>query len=116
MVVSAPESVNVAGTLASATLSRKVSQRVINPELYRQRPPPWGQQEMKAWARTCVTSFVVGFFWGGGGGGGGGNGGLETGTPHGHLWLRHLTHIWWDTHPFRKCISEHIGVNNITLN
>ncbi|KAL8616651.1 hypothetical protein ACOMHN_031633 [Nucella lapillus] len=52
MVVSAPESVNMAGTLASASLSRKVSQRVINPDLYKEKAPPWGQQEMKAWART----------------------------------------------------------------
>ena len=54
MVVAAPESVNVAGTMASASLSRKVSQRVINPNLYREKPPPWGHQDMKAWAKTYV--------------------------------------------------------------
>ncbi|XP_070208925.1 coiled-coil domain-containing protein 87-like isoform X4 [Littorina saxatilis] len=52
MVVSAPESVNVAGTMASASLAKKVSQRVINPDLYHEKAPPWGHQEMKAWART----------------------------------------------------------------
>jgi len=52
MVVVAPESVNVAGTMASASLSKKVSQRVINPDLYQEKPPPWGHQDMKAWART----------------------------------------------------------------
>nr|KAG5696309.1 hypothetical protein BaRGS_027919 [Batillaria attramentaria] len=44
--------VNVAGTMASASLSKKRSQRVINPDLYHEKPPPWGQQDMKAWART----------------------------------------------------------------
>lgn len=52
MVVTAPESVNVAGTMSSSTLSKKRSQRVINPDLYHEKPPPWGQQEMKMWART----------------------------------------------------------------
>ncbi|XP_076443438.1 coiled-coil domain-containing protein 87-like isoform X3 [Babylonia areolata] len=52
MVVAAPESVNMAGTMASASLGKKVSQRVINPALYREKSPPWGHQDMKAWART----------------------------------------------------------------
>lgn len=52
LVVAAPESVNIAGTLASSSLAKKRSQRVINPELYHEKPPPWGQQDMKTWART----------------------------------------------------------------
>ncbi|PVD19306.1 hypothetical protein C0Q70_19793 [Pomacea canaliculata] len=52
MIVEAPETVNIAGTMASATLSKKCSQRVINPSLHQEKPPPWGQQDMKTWVHT----------------------------------------------------------------
>ncbi|XP_012942801.1 coiled-coil domain-containing protein 87 isoform X2 [Aplysia californica] len=55
LVLNAPDSVNVAGTMASSSLSRKVVDRVINPAFIKAKGPPWGSAQMKEWARTPVN-------------------------------------------------------------
>lgn len=52
MVVPAAESVNITGTMASATLTKKPADRVINPKLQKEKNPPWGQEDPKIWVRT----------------------------------------------------------------
>ena len=52
-VVPAAESVNMTGTMASASLVRKRSDRVINPAFVKEaRRPPWGEMDHKAWVKT----------------------------------------------------------------
>ncbi|GFO24604.1 coiled-coil domain-containing protein 87 [Plakobranchus ocellatus] len=52
LVLGAPDSVNISGTMASASLAGKVVNRVINPAFTRNPDPPWGEVDMKEWVRT----------------------------------------------------------------
>ncbi|XP_069138066.1 coiled-coil domain-containing protein 87-like isoform X5 [Argopecten irradians] len=51
-VVPAADSVNLSGTMASATLNKRKSERVINPKLRSQKQPPWGADDPKTWVKT----------------------------------------------------------------
>ncbi|KAL4227253.1 Coiled-coil domain-containing protein 87 [Mactra antiquata] len=52
-VVLAADSVNMSGTMASASLVRKRSQRVINPVFMKDNSlPPWGEMDQKQWVKT----------------------------------------------------------------
>ncbi|XP_052280455.1 coiled-coil domain-containing protein 87-like isoform X2 [Dreissena polymorpha] len=52
-VVSAADSVNMTGTMASASLVRRRTDRVINPVFAQnQAKPPWGEMDPKQWVRT----------------------------------------------------------------
>ncbi|XP_048734506.1 coiled-coil domain-containing protein 87-like isoform X3 [Ostrea edulis] len=52
MVQKAAADVNLSGTLASSTLAKRRSQRVINPALSRGQKAPWGEMDPKQWVRT----------------------------------------------------------------
>ncbi|RUS82792.1 hypothetical protein EGW08_009456 [Elysia chlorotica] len=52
LILGAPGSVNISGTMASASLAGKVASRVINPAFTRNPEPPWGEADMKQWVRT----------------------------------------------------------------
>nr|XP_011442355.2 coiled-coil domain-containing protein 87 isoform X8 [Crassostrea gigas] len=52
MVQKAAEDVNLSGTMASSTLAKRPSQRVINPALNRGQKAPWGEMDPKQWVRT----------------------------------------------------------------
>lgn len=52
LILGAPDSVNISGTMASASLAGKVANRVINPVFTRNPEPPWGEEDMKQWVRT----------------------------------------------------------------
>jgi len=52
-VVPAADSVNMTGTLASASLVRRRQERVINPVFIKDHAkPPWGELDQKQWVRT----------------------------------------------------------------
>ncbi|XP_060581199.1 coiled-coil domain-containing protein 87-like isoform X2 [Ruditapes philippinarum] len=52
-VVPAADSVNMSGTMASASLVRKRSDRVINPAFTKPSiKPPWGEMDQKQWVKT----------------------------------------------------------------
>lgn len=52
-VVPAAGSVNMTGTMASASLVRKRSDRVINPAFIKDHTkPPWGEMDPKQWVKT----------------------------------------------------------------
>ncbi|XP_061173922.1 coiled-coil domain-containing protein 87-like isoform X3 [Saccostrea echinata] len=52
MVQKAADDVNLSGTMASSTLAKRRSQRVINPALNRGQKAPWGEMDPKQWVRT----------------------------------------------------------------
>ncbi|KAH9488553.1 hypothetical protein Btru_061809 [Bulinus truncatus] len=52
LVLNGPDVLNTAGTTASATLSKKIIDRVINPNFKKEKKPPWGKAEMNDWAKT----------------------------------------------------------------
>lgn len=55
MVIQAAESVNLSGTMASASLTRRKADRVINPAFLKEnKRPPWGEMDMKQWVKTYV--------------------------------------------------------------
>lgn len=49
------DSVNLSAALASATLSKKREDRVINAELHRDQGPPWGEHNVSDWVKTPVS-------------------------------------------------------------
>ena len=49
------ENVNLANTLASATLKLPPRHRVINPNLSHSIPPPWGQLNPSEWNKTPIN-------------------------------------------------------------
>ena len=52
-VVPAADSVNMSGTMASASLVRKRTDRVINPAFVKDNSkPPWGEDDQKQWVKT----------------------------------------------------------------
>ena len=52
LVEPAADTVNLSGALASSTLGRKRSERIINQKLHRDVEPPWGDMALSDWART----------------------------------------------------------------
>ncbi|XP_071167311.1 coiled-coil domain-containing protein 87-like isoform X5 [Mytilus edulis] len=52
MVMPAAGKVNLTGTMASSTLSKRRADRVINPNLRKDKNPPWGEIDPKQWVRT----------------------------------------------------------------
>ena len=56
LIEPAADSVNLNGVLASATLAKKPSERIINPKLQQQVEPPWGNMDVKDWAQTYVAA------------------------------------------------------------
>ncbi|KAK3097621.1 hypothetical protein FSP39_011468 [Pinctada imbricata] len=52
MVLPAANSVNLSGTMASSSLNKRRSERVINPRLEQGKKPPWGEDDPKQWVRT----------------------------------------------------------------
>ncbi|XP_059161508.1 coiled-coil domain-containing protein 87-like isoform X2 [Physella acuta] len=55
LVLNAPESLNISGTMASTSLSKKVVDRVINPSFSKEKSPPWGDTELNEWVKTPVN-------------------------------------------------------------
>lgn len=52
-VIPAADSVNLSGTMASASLTRRKQGRVINPAFLKEnKRPPWGEMDMKQWVKT----------------------------------------------------------------
>lgn len=52
LIMPAADKVNLSGTMASATLSKRKADRVINPNLHKDKKPPWGEIDPKEWVRT----------------------------------------------------------------
>lgn len=52
LVLNAPDSLNITGTMASTSLSKKVVDRVINPFFSKGKSPPWGDTELNEWVKT----------------------------------------------------------------
>ena len=52
LVMPSADKVNLTGTMASATLSKRRADRVINPNLHKDKKPPWGEIDPKEWVRT----------------------------------------------------------------
>ncbi|XP_041374229.1 coiled-coil domain-containing protein 87-like [Gigantopelta aegis] len=48
----APDAIQLTGTSASSTLTRKRTERVINSNLHCNRYPPWGSNDAKKWVKT----------------------------------------------------------------
>ncbi|OWF43108.1 coiled-coil domain-containing protein 87-like isoform X5 [Mizuhopecten yessoensis] len=51
-VVPAADSVNLSGTMASASLNKRKAERVINPKMRSEKQPPWGADDPKTWVKT----------------------------------------------------------------
>ncbi|XP_052099414.1 coiled-coil domain-containing protein 87-like isoform X1 [Mytilus californianus] len=52
LVMPAADKVTLTGTMASSTLSKRRADRVINPNLRKDKNPPWGEIDPKQWVRT----------------------------------------------------------------
>lgn len=59
LILPSPDKVNLTGTMASATLSKRKADRVINPNLHKDKKPPWGEIDPKEWVRTYVLMFYL---------------------------------------------------------
>ncbi|XP_013389901.1 coiled-coil domain-containing protein 87 isoform X2 [Lingula anatina] len=55
LVVPSADSVNLSSVLASSTLSKKKNERIINSELRSRQEPPWGELDVREWAKTPTT-------------------------------------------------------------
>ena len=51
----AADQVNLTAALASATLSKRRDERIINPDLHRGRGPPWGDYSNSEWIKTPMS-------------------------------------------------------------
>lgn len=54
LVVPAADSVDLTSALASGSLSKRPSERIINKKLQQQTEPPWGGGSVRDWSRTWV--------------------------------------------------------------
>ena len=54
-VCPAADQVNLTAALASATLSRKPEERIINPNLRRHEEPPWAGHANEDWLKTPMS-------------------------------------------------------------
>lgn len=55
LVEKSAEFVNLSSTLASSTLTKKKSERVINPEFHKIEEAPWGNQDVRDWQKTPTS-------------------------------------------------------------
>ena len=55
-MIPAADTVNLTGTMASASLTRRKLDRVINPAFLKEnKQPPWGEMDQKQWVKTLVS-------------------------------------------------------------
>ena len=58
MVEITANKVNLTGAMASSSLNKKRSERVVNPALNKVTEPPWGLQSPSEWAKGYVQAIT----------------------------------------------------------